>query len=501
MLLVRIRDFLFRPDMRVRRDLLRMHKDEGGNVIVLYIAAALLLVGMLWAIIGAGSRMVQKEAIQSSADAAAFSATVIKAKGLNIIAFCNLLMALLLAIIMLLRLIKGALLILLGVTLAACFDIFGGEVLCAFAPTAEQLYMRYSDLEDKLEPRILDAMKGLAKLERAVNKTFPALAVVEAYRVGTHDSYKHNFANGSLITIAWPLPVGKDLSLPTQDGTWDDLCNEALNWFDRLVNVALDKIGLPDFVSSIFASGLKTLLSPLKGVLCGDGGGGGSPPQIDTTERKYSCDQCDGATASIFTGQRVVRNPDGTFNSFPAGVCKLDYFDSSLCSPTQKFTTCGDGNQYRNLTFQSCLVKKKQPANLGGGLNDKPLPLLLADDWESRKNTRAFTLLTGANVDQRRQSVAVASKNKGTSPALNELLGTAQAEFWAFNQDGHDDLWHMDWRARLVRFTFGDTSETDTGDASSQGVPAGGASTIASKVKDFLQNNAGAALGDQFLLH
>ena len=83
-------------DRRLKKLWKRLHRDEGGNVIVLYIAAALLLVGMLWAVIGTGARMVQKETIQSSADAAAFSAAVIKAKGLNIIAFCNLVMAMLL---------------------------------------------------------------------------------------------------------------------------------------------------------------------------------------------------------------------------------------------------------------------------------------------------------------------------------------------------------------------------------------------------------------------
>jgi hypothetical protein len=245
---------------------------------------------------------------------------------------------------------------------------------------------------------------------------------------------------------------------------------------------------------------VKALLTPLKGVLCGSGGGSGDTVvQVDTTERHYSCDQCDNATASIWTGERVIRNPDGSIASATPGTCKLDYFSSSLCGGGD--TTCGDGYEYRNLNLQSCLVKKKAPANLGSGFTDKPIPLDLADDWQSRVNTRAFTLLTDANVAQRRQSVAVASKQKGSSPAIAELLGTAQAEFFAFNGAGHDDLWHMDWRARLVRFTFGDTSQTDTGDAGSQGIPAGGASTIADKVKGFVTNNGAAALADQFMLH
>lgn len=494
--------WILKPDTRARNLVKRLHRDQGGNVIVLYVAAALLLIGMLWAIIGTGARMVQKETIQSSADAAAFSAAVIKAKGLNIIAFCNLVMALLLAIIMLLRLIKGALMILMGVCIASCFNIFGGEALCAFAPTATQLYQKYSQLLDKIEPRIMDAMKGMAKLERGINKTFPALSLVEAYRVGTHDSYKKNFGGGMLLTATWPLPVGKDFSLPTKDGTWDKLCDEAVKTFGRVLDAAMTKIGLPGFVASIFSGAVMMLLNPLKGVLCGSGGGGGGNTQVmvDTNESKTDCSQCSGATASTWTGQKVVRNPDGTFNSFPPGTCKLNYFPQYLCGGSSGFTRCGDGSEYRNLTFQSCLVKTKKPADLGGDLgNNKPIPLELADDWESRKDVRAFTLLGDTKMADRRQSVGVASKQKGSAPMLNQLLGTAQAEFFAWNGTGHEDLWHMNWRARLVRFTFGDTSETSTGGAS--GIPGGGPQAISGKIKEFLLHDGASVLADQFLLH
>jgi hypothetical protein len=494
--------WILKPDFKARNLFKRLHKDEGGNVIVLYIAAALLLVGMLWAIIGTGARMVQKETIQSSADAAAFSAAVIKAKGMNIIAFCNLVMALLLAIIMLLRLIKGALMILMGVCIASCFNIFGGQLLCGFAPTATQLYQRYSQLVDKLEPRIMDAMKGLAKLERGVNKTFPALSLVEAYRVGTHDSYKKHFGAGTLLTATWPLPVGKDLSLPTKDGTWDELCDQAVKTFGRVLDAAMTKIGLPGFVASIFSGAVMMLLTPLKGVLCGSGGGGGgnTTVMVDTNETRSDCSQCNGAIASTWQGQRVVRNPDGTFNSFPPGQCKLDYFPAYLCGGTASFTRCGDGNEYRNLRFESCLIKTKKPADLGGDLGtNKPIPLILSDDWKDRINVRAFTLLGDTKMAERRQSVAVATKEKGSSPMLNQLLGTAQAEFFAWNGTGHEDLWHMNWRARLVRFTFGDTSETSTGSAS--GVPGGGPQAISGKIKEFLLKDGAAVFADQFLLH
>jgi hypothetical protein len=483
----------------------RLHGDQRGNVMLLYVAAAMLLVGMLWAIIGTGARMVQKETIQSSADAAAFSAAVIKAKGLNIIAFCNLLMALLLAIIMIMRLIKGALMIALGVCIAACFDIFGGEVLCALAPEVESAYNWYSNLVAQVEPRIMDAMRGLAKVERAVNKTFPALSLVEAYRVGTNQQYQKNFGKGSLITVTWPLPVGADMSLPTKDGTWDDLCTEARKEIGQLVEIALSKIGLGP-VAGIIGSGISMLMGPLQGVLCGSGGGN-SNVMIDTQEKAYTCSDCAGAEKSTWTGTQVIRNPDGTFKQFIAGqTCKTDGFPAPFCGGgNPSFLRCSDGKEMKAVNLVECLVKKKKPDSVGGDISNKPVPLLIADDWQQRKNVRAFTLLTDANMDARRASVnvGVRASDRGSNPMLNQLLGTAQAEFYAFNGPGHDDLWHMDWRARLVRFTFSNGSTDGSGgegDAAGD-VPAGSASTVGNKIKDFVMNDGASALADQFMLH
>jgi hypothetical protein len=486
----------------------RLDRDQGGNVIVLYIAAALLLIGMIWAIIGTGARMVQKETIQSSADAAAFSAAVIKAKGLNIIAFCNLVMAVLLAIIMLLRLIKGALTALVIACTVSCALAWtgAGGALCPFLGTAEQLRERYAQLEEQLEPRILDAMKGLAKLERVVNKTFPALSLVEGYRVGTNGAYKKNMSNGgTLVTVTWPLPIPgtADFSLPTKDGTWDELCNQAIDVFGRVLDAAMTKMGL-GFAAGAFSGFVKMLLSPLKGILCDDNGGGGATINQDTNET--DCSKCNGASSTILNGQKRVPAPGGNpgqFNWLPGQNCKEDYFDSSWCGgKVQWLSDCNGGEQFQWLTFQSCIVKEPQPVDLGGGLTgDKPLPLDLSDDWQQHSQVRAFTLLTSAAVAQRRQSVNVAVKagQQGSAPALEELLGTAQAEFFAFN--GHEDLWHMNWRARLVRFSFPTSLSGGDTSAASGGPGAGDSSTIASKVMGFMQNDVGAVLGDQFLLH
>src|SRR5262249_29841415 len=83
----------------------RLHCDERGNVMLLFIAGALLFVAVLWTVIGTGARMAQKQTLQNGADAAAFSAAVIRAQGMNLIAFCNLTLAALFGIVMVQRMV------------------------------------------------------------------------------------------------------------------------------------------------------------------------------------------------------------------------------------------------------------------------------------------------------------------------------------------------------------------------------------------------------------
>ena len=268
----------------------RLHRDEGGNVLIIYVAASLLLVGMVWALIGTGSRVVQKETIQSSADAAAFSASVIKAKGLNIIAFCNLVMALLLALVMLLRAIKYAL-IGLAVVVSICAAvpvIFNPlEPACAaIAPDLDEFAgQTYPQLEDKAERFIKIAMKGLSVTERAVAHITPILAFAEAYHIGTDAAYKKNFGGGDLVTVAWPLPIEQ---LPVKDASCKDLADNAVQYIKDVAELLIGKVisflHLPSVISGWFGDAVKAVVSPLANTLCG------GSATIDVAVKKTSTD-------------------------------------------------------------------------------------------------------------------------------------------------------------------------------------------------------------------
>ncbi len=485
--------------VRILRLLRRLDGDEQGNVLVLYIMAALLLVGMLWAIIGTGQRVVQKEVIQTSADAAAFSAAVIKAKGMNIIAFCNLAMALLLAVIMLLRLLDGALATTLFFVTTACIvgsAAYGtGSAICALAPPISSARSDYHTLDQEIEPRILDVMNGLADLERAVQESFPALALIEAYQVGTHSEYQKNFGKGQLVTVTWPLPVGDDLKLPAQDGTWDELCDHGARAVGNLLAYPMDKIGLSGGVGDAFSGGVYDLIQPLKNVLCpaDNSAPGPSTAAVRTGGSGNSCSEC--ASPHPPPPASNIQMVSSTFSGMGGSCTMAGPFPASSCSSGN--LSCSDGTKLTTINSVSCSYSYDTTTNLGGQTSSKPKPLDILSNWQDHSQVRAFTLLTDTNMGARRAWAGLATKNPGSAAALNQLLGMSQAEFFAFN--GHPDLWHMDWRARLVRFTFGDTSQTDT--SSANGVPANAAGQISGALASFLSNDATAALANEFLLH
>jgi hypothetical protein len=509
---------------RWRQIFTRLHRDEGGNVLVIYVAASLLLVGMVWAIIGTGARVVQHETIQSSADAAAFSASVIKAKGLNIIAFCNLVMALLLALVMLLRAIKYAL-IGLAVVVSICAAVpvvFNpAEPFCAaLAPDLDEFAgQTYPQLEDKAEKFIKIAMKGLSVTERAVAHITPILAFAEAYHIGTDGAYQKNFGSGALVTVAWPLPIE---GLPVKDGTCKDLADNAKQYIadiaSMIINKLLGVLHVPSFITGMVSGAIQAVVAPLAGTLCG----GSSTVDVAVKKTSTDCGTCQSAKnvkLSTWSGKQVWRNSDmpadqwkgtnpGSINHMVDGTCQMQSMPSWSCpgsgstigSPMQSCASDTSGKKWQALQFQSCVYQDTEQQKVTGE-SDWPPPLVWADDWDKKRQTRAFTVNEESNMPERRKSVAVAAKASergGAAPLpYSQMMGMAQAEWMAWN--GHADLWHMDWRARLVPFTFGDTTDGDTSSASD--VPAGASGMVSKIVNDFLGKSGLSSLKDQFLLH
>jgi hypothetical protein len=469
----------------------RLHRDEGGNILVIAVAASLLLVAMLWAIIGTGQRVVQKETIQSSADAAAFSAAVIKAKGLNLISFCNLVMAMLMAIVMLLRIIKFAL-ISAAVSLSVLCAVPTQQWACGAATALSNAAAQFSNWESNAERLVKQGMQGLATTERAVAKITPVLALVEAYHVGTDGAYQHHFGKGQLVTVAYPLPTQ---GLPVEDGSCEDLSKQAGQDYKILTATVIERLGgMTGFskqVGELLGDAVELLLRPLEGILCGGSG------SVSTQRLSANCAECQRKGArSFWSGDRLAGGVPSP------GLCVMNAMPSWSCDAVKGPVACDSdpAAPYQNLRFTQCEIVEQQTV---AGDSDWPKPLKLTADADQQRQVRAFTVLTDSDMATRRRAVgvAVAPRQRSASlPMANQLLGMAEAEYLPWNN--HPDLFHMNWRARLVRFTFSDGSDMQggVGDAGGQGVPAGASDLVAGILKSIM-GSSGAALQDQFLLH
>jgi hypothetical protein len=76
----------------------------------------------------------------------------------------------------------------------------------------------------------------------------------------------------------------------------------------------------------------------------------------------------------------------------------------------------------------------------------------LPADFAERRFVRGYLLVEDTGARRRQEAVAVGARaaERVPTPIDPSSLSMARAEIYAFHGPGHDDLWHMDWRARLV---------------------------------------------------
>src|SRR3954464_5565754 len=96
--------------------------DRRGAILVAAVFMAVFLVGCLWYLVGVGDAAIYREKMQDGSDSVAFASAVYHARGMNIIAVLNLVMAAALAVLIAFKVAE-----LLAFTVAAI-----AAVLCPF---------------------------------------------------------------------------------------------------------------------------------------------------------------------------------------------------------------------------------------------------------------------------------------------------------------------------------------------------------------------------------
>ena len=511
-------------------------RDDRGAVMVMATFVAIFLVALVYHVAGVGHAALEAQIMQDAADSVAYSAATAKARGMNIIALINLVMAAALSVLVALRTLQALLVAAIAIVGVACV-VTQGAACGAMVPLGNALH-KVNKITDKVEPRIKDVLEGLEKAANAVAKTVPVLATAEAVYVSRRS--EHDPAE---LGFAWPLVD----ELPVVEGSFEELCEKAGENV-VIASTFLLPGDLPQFAQDTVGELVGGMASTFSSYFCG--GDDSSPPDAMTEEVAYPlkehtecdaaagrpnestgecdtelCETCSGHGCALCIGlldhddflrAQWTRRKDVWVEwtdpgGYPAksvessGSPELVWDDGDPCDGEG---SCGggavcdeeeredagsgypDGAERVTRTvytaLNGCILEEDIEIEIQG----EPLD---PDEWPKPKaldeealpealRLRGF-VFGGTGYDARMRKVAIAGSDGGEGPPGR--ISFAAADF----SSEDEDLWHMNWRSRLIRFRL---------PASGEGMSESCSGAFASECSGVGQKADGYFDGDSF---
>lgn len=409
----------------------RLVDDRRGAILIAAVFMAVFLVGCLWYLVGIGDAAIYRAKMQDGSDAVAFASAVYHARGMNIIAILNLIMAAALAVLIAFKIAE-----ILAFTIAAI-----AAVICPFSgwacPIATAAGNIGNNLHNSVIPNVQKVVDGILKAssesQRWVARITPWVGAGRGVAVATQ--YKPTVKGGAAISISM-IPGSDRLGLPVQEEPFDALCERAGK---MLGDLSFGWIPGMSLVSGL----LGKLAGTFPGYFCGDSGGGSTVADQEQAIKE----QCAEAKK-----QYDEANKNKPFKK---------KFDTKKCEDDarEKLKTGGTGS-------------------LGdtGGKTSKMIyaPAKNGDDY-----FQVYGFVLGDNEAMRQNStkrVEMAAWGKATiqpNALMDNLekVGFAEAEFYydqvnskklSWDDYKDDALWNMRWRARLRRFRLPTVMGMDT---------------------------------------
>lgn len=195
---------------------LSLRSDTHGAVMIMAVFMAMIAIGALYFLVGLGDALLAQERMQDAADATAFSSAVIHARGMNILALINIIMAAVLAIAVLLSILGSVLKVGAIAAAVASFFTLGSTAPLAKALTAKAKVVH--DLQGPVEKTVSKVLRIGHGLQGPLSTAIPMIAGLNAYTL----SSQHY---GPVVSGGTTFPIYG--SLPTVDGKFDKLCEKA----------------------------------------------------------------------------------------------------------------------------------------------------------------------------------------------------------------------------------------------------------------------------------
>lgn len=411
-----------------------LREDRSGAIMVIAAFMAAFLVGALWYVAGVGNAALFRERMQDGADATAFTAAVFHARGMNIIAMINLIMAAILGVLVALKIAHLLLQITFIITTAICAIEPWGAWACPIAAAAETGDNAVQSIIKVVEPMVNNLLKVLSKLEVGVAKVMPIVAVGESYKMAK--KYDNPVQGGFAISDSMVPSDGK-FGLPVEEDKFSVLCEKAGEFVAEFALAPFALFGVPTQWANGLVGGLVAMAPSY---FCGDDGGGsgsgsgsgGSKPSNVDAAAKQVCDA----------------QKDAIDKSNKANPKKKQSFDYAKCMKDTKKDLAKSESQTLN------------GSNGGGSSGKTPKKVIDA----AKNGNKYFQVMSFVWSDMKlanmgRKQVKIAAWGGG-GPALPKVWGKVQlatAEFY-YDASGdwssmkEDSMWNMRWRARLRRY-------------------------------------------------
>jgi hypothetical protein len=191
-----------------------LKNDTRGAVMVFGIFAAVFLVGILYYVVGVGDAIVHHEAMQDAADATAYTSAVYHARGMNILAMINLIMAAVLAVLVIMKILQ---VFVTGVAIIACIcaatslgTALPCDAVCDGAVTFDV------DLEEAIlnvGPKIECILSGLHVVSNAVALLMP---FVGSARSALFASQEYSPTVNWGVALSWSMVPGSAVNSVTK---------------------------------------------------------------------------------------------------------------------------------------------------------------------------------------------------------------------------------------------------------------------------------------------
>lgn len=470
--------------------------DSRGAVLLIAVFMSAFLVGALWYIIGIGDAAIYRQYLQDGADATAFGSAVYHARGMNIIALINLVMA---AVLMVLVAFKIGQVLLAAANIASCLIGAFLNPVCNLTTAAQAPYanlvMRVEQIVDKI-------LRVLYKTSNAVAIGMPWVAEGKALVVS--QEYKPSMDGGFMVSISLvPGPVEQKLGglvaarksgstpetpggatspppgdtkkpsregmrwgLPVQDDEYSNLCKRAAKNVTHLVFMPFKALpgigGLAGAVEKFTAGLVSSVVGFFSGYFCGDvkdmaGQAKGFADKMKDKLLKGSKDKVKDLCEKR-QKESIAENKKRKADGLPPIV-----FDFGKCM------------EATDKSFKS-FENPGAGSTLGEGKTSKTVyePASLGDDYFAIWGFGFGDLSDQTGADK---GVNIAGWNgaKASGPNIFSRVGIAKAEFYyepkpddpkKWSKDAaaiipggskgegglsEDAMWNMRWRARLTR--------------------------------------------------